>query len=494
MKTQKLFSVILALALMLCLSAVPAVAEVPSTVYVGGIALTDGEYLMSGAESPSAEANAELGYAHLENGILTLCNFIYENESTDGYAYDEESCAVIYSETSLEIILEGNNIITSSGISGAENVQGVTSIGRLALSGDGSIEIYAPQGICTHTGEISFNGGEIYISSEMISVTAGTNVDVNGATLIAASDDMGLIAENVTVNSGTVVAMGQNCGIFATVYANGGEIGAASDASVGGVAVNGEIILGADMKIEERSAENDYIYIVSDILLGDVNDDGVIDMFDYLIVKSIYFEKYEYTESELLRADMNADGTVDMFDYLAVKTAYFNGTASGPNTEAMDILVDYILENGDYDAELMYYTLDISETADGYINHIVFNYDAEYNTVDIGGGFESVDGTETFIVDILLESGEDESMVFFLYYCETAEEFYSAAGYISLNTFNPEFPVITDFDSGIEDDGVAATFKAGCEQLLAKTLADISAYIEAADIGINMSDLGFGNF
>ncbi len=61
-----------------------------------------------------------------------------------------------------------------------------------------------------------------------------------------------------------------------------------------------------------------------DILLGDVNDDGVIDMFDYLLVKSFYFEVAIPTEDEALRADMNEDGVIDMFDYLMVKTAYFN--------------------------------------------------------------------------------------------------------------------------------------------------------------------------
>ncbi len=58
--------------------------------------------------------------------------------------------------------------------------------------------------------------------------------------------------------------------------------------------------------------------------LGDVNADGVIDMFDYLMVKSFYFEITVPTADEFRRADCNADGAIDMFDYLLVKTAYFN--------------------------------------------------------------------------------------------------------------------------------------------------------------------------
>ncbi len=61
-----------------------------------------------------------------------------------------------------------------------------------------------------------------------------------------------------------------------------------------------------------------------DILLGDVNNDGFIDMFDYLMVKSFYFEVTSPVGNQFIRADMNEDGIIDMFDYLMVKTAYFN--------------------------------------------------------------------------------------------------------------------------------------------------------------------------
>ena len=52
---------------------------------------------------------------------------------------------------------------------------------------------------------------------------------------------------------------------------------------------------------------------------GDVNGDHSIDMFDYVIVKSIYFKTYEPTEDELRRADIDSSGTIDMFDYVVLK-------------------------------------------------------------------------------------------------------------------------------------------------------------------------------
>ncbi len=60
-----------------------------------------------------------------------------------------------------------------------------------------------------------------------------------------------------------------------------------------------------------------------DFIRGDANGDGQIDMFDYLMIKSIYFEKYVPTEMEAKRSDANGDGNIDMFDYLIVRTAYF---------------------------------------------------------------------------------------------------------------------------------------------------------------------------
>lgn len=66
------------------------------------------------------------------------------------------------------------------------------------------------------------------------------------------------------------------------------------------------------------------ITIISEAYIaGDVNGDGTVDAFDYLIVKSIYFESYNATDEEIVRADVYDDNIVDMFDYLNVKTIYF---------------------------------------------------------------------------------------------------------------------------------------------------------------------------
>ncbi len=53
--------------------------------------------------------------------------------------------------------------------------------------------------------------------------------------------------------------------------------------------------------------------------LGDVTGDGKINMFDYMMIKSISLNKYTPSDAEFVRADINNDGKINMFDYIMVK-------------------------------------------------------------------------------------------------------------------------------------------------------------------------------
>ena len=63
--------------------------------------------------------------------------------------------------------------------------------------------------------------------------------------------------------------------------------------------------------------------VQNDVSLGDVNADGAIDQFDYILVKRHYFETRLLTDDELPRADVNGDGAIDQFDYILIKRHYF---------------------------------------------------------------------------------------------------------------------------------------------------------------------------
>lgn len=69
---------------------------------------------------------------------------------------------------------------------------------------------------------------------------------------------------------------------------------------------------------------NEYDYTPNAGIYGDVNGDGRLDMYDYLLVKSHYFGKYVLTADEFERADLYPDEKIDMYDYMAVKAAYFS--------------------------------------------------------------------------------------------------------------------------------------------------------------------------
>lgn len=53
--------------------------------------------------------------------------------------------------------------------------------------------------------------------------------------------------------------------------------------------------------------------------LGDVNTDGRVDQYDYILIKRTVMGTYKPTADELRRCDINGDGKIDMYDYIAVK-------------------------------------------------------------------------------------------------------------------------------------------------------------------------------
>ena len=65
------------------------------------------------------------------------------------------------------------------------------------------------------------------------------------------------------------------------------------------------------------------IYDEAEYLLGDVNADGAIDQYDYILVKRHYFETRKLTDEEFVRGDVNNDTKVDQYDYILIARHYF---------------------------------------------------------------------------------------------------------------------------------------------------------------------------
>ena len=58
--------------------------------------------------------------------------------------------------------------------------------------------------------------------------------------------------------------------------------------------------------------------------LGDINDDGKVNQYDYVLVMREYFDTYTLDEKQTKRADTNFDGTINQYDYVLIKRHYFN--------------------------------------------------------------------------------------------------------------------------------------------------------------------------
>ena len=61
----------------------------------------------------------------------------------------------------------------------------------------------------------------------------------------------------------------------------------------------------------------------TDVKLGDVNLDGSIDQYDYILVKRHYFETRLLQGDEFTRGDVNRDSKVDQYDYILIARHYF---------------------------------------------------------------------------------------------------------------------------------------------------------------------------
>jgi len=58
-------------------------------------------------------------------------------------------------------------------------------------------------------------------------------------------------------------------------------------------------------------------------MLGDINDDGEIDQYDYILAKRAHFNTVTLTADQKTRGDVDKDGDNDQYDYILVKRHHF---------------------------------------------------------------------------------------------------------------------------------------------------------------------------
>ena len=176
----------------------PGEPNYATAVIVGGVELTDGDYL--GNDGNIYDEAPEGGYAHLKDGVLTLSDFVYEGsgyvyaEDTDGETYYEVSSALIYAPASLEIRLVGENHLVNTILEEDFPVQDVDNIG-IDLDGDG---IYAESALAiSGTGSLA-----VTVDNDGIYSIGGFTVSEAVSLTIEAGDD-GIYSKRHVTLSGT---------------------------------------------------------------------------------------------------------------------------------------------------------------------------------------------------------------------------------------------------------------------------------------------------
>jgi len=68
----------------------------------------------------------------------------------------------------------------------------------------------------------------------------------------------------------------------------------------------------------DTQTKENYIQVVSDILFGDVDQSGVLDVIDLVLFVSFVLGDAEPTEDQFLAGDVNYSGQIDIIDIVMV--------------------------------------------------------------------------------------------------------------------------------------------------------------------------------
>ena len=167
--------------------------------------------------------------------------------------------------------------------------------------------------------KLEINAGSIGIDVE----SKLSSVDIKGADVKIDSYFVGILAVSMDAMLSLEI-------MPASVYVCDSRVEisvAYYSADEGFATIIGTLNLDPEMKIVRGSLESKSIVIGSGDepvgILGDVNDDGKIDQYDYVLVKRHHFDTRTLTDDESTRADANKDGKVDQYDYLLIARHYF---------------------------------------------------------------------------------------------------------------------------------------------------------------------------
>ncbi len=203
------------------------------SVQVGQVTLENGEYTKDGKSTTTTKPESG-GYAHFENGVLTLNNFTYSGGSVNSNPAIGSNLAAIFCQHDLTIKVEGKNSITRVVTDADTDTEAVlrgiwVSSGELKIIGDDKedfLEVIVnghdntaahavngnSEGVvienCTLEAKSATGGAGLYVAGD---VTI-TGADVLGSSGIANDyiDTFGIYAATLKVKDSDVVAVAED--------------------------------------------------------------------------------------------------------------------------------------------------------------------------------------------------------------------------------------------------------------------------------------------
>ncbi|MBR6548102.1 MAG: hypothetical protein IKT68_01025 [Clostridia bacterium] len=212
-------------------------------VYVGGVGMTDGDYLPQDSETVTKTKPASDCYAYYKNGVLTLHDYSYTGVgfvlSRDRFDY----AGMVYSNQSITVMLEGGTTLKGTcaslktvGIWLEGDGAAVNGTKDSALSVDVScVGIYSYNSFnmtnCTayifggvygmqqSNGDCNIQGSQVVISAKEIGIlTADSIIVTNSALTVVSVNGHGLYcSEDITLTESTVSLTADTCAAYALV-------------------------------------------------------------------------------------------------------------------------------------------------------------------------------------------------------------------------------------------------------------------------------------
>lgn len=320
-------------------------------VYVCGKGLTDGQYIDSDGNVTSSKP-LDGGYAHYEDGTLTLHNFKYTGEGmttkdyADGYSYK----APIYVTSEITLVLSGESRIAS--VTEAEEVwtDGIYAEASITVRGEGSLEIHAgSDGINMDKGDLTVESGHLIlgyleydeygnevkneeIGDDAIDIDLG-DLTINGGKVTVNSDDNALdIHGNITVHGGVIYIVSDDDGFNAEydINVSGGSITVfaddhAFDSDDGNITISGGLISLYTDEQSTISSEKDITVSGGDISVFAYDNAGIrtyngkLDMSGgRLTVNSPYYIGIYAQEISVSGGEINVSSLLPAFHALTV--------------------------------------------------------------------------------------------------------------------------------------------------------------------------------